>query len=319
MKIIEFKYSQVVALLKEIDPLFVELDNSNIDNNIGFALSSSKNKIESGLYFLTNEYSSEADTIYNSLILVDYVPEKKDTNIYIKVKNPQLAHYKISASIEKKNAPGIHVTAIISPDAQIAASAYIGPFCIVGNCIIEDNVSLLGHITISDNVVIKQNTEIEANSLIGARGMAWIWDEDGTRVMQPQLGGVIIEEDCLLGSDISIVRGSLSENTIVGKGTVMAHGTKIGHGSVIGKYVHLANNVSLAGNAQIGDRVFLGSACVVSPNVFIAEGCIVGAGSVVNKSVHEPHSTIVGVPGKVINKDNFEYKPKGAPKPFKNK
>lgn len=318
MQIVEFKFSTVLALIKEFDFACSVIDPSGIDENSSYILCSSKNKIERGLYYLTDEYKHEAESIYNSLILVNYIPEQKDSNIYIKVSNPQLAHYKVSASIEKKVPAGIHPTAIISPDAQIAATAHIGPYCIIGNCIIEDDVQLLGHITVNDNVLIKKNTVIEANSLIGARGMAWIWDENGVRIMQPQLGGVIIEEDCLLGSDISIVRGSLSEDTIVGKGTVMAHGTKIGHGSKIGKYVHLANNVSLAGNAHIGDRVFLGSACTIAPSVYVAEGCIVGAGSVVTKSVHETHAAIAGVPGKVIKKDNFEYKPKGAPKPFKN-
>lgn len=318
MQVLEFTYSELVKLVQMFDPT-AEVMSTNAEAEKRFALSSTKHKVENGVYYLISDYKQEAESIKNSVILVDYRPEQSDSNTYIKVMNPQLIHYKISATFEKKVVPGIHPTAIIHPKAQISKSAYIGPYCIIGDCIIGENVSLLGHITINDDVVIKQNTVIEANSLIGARGMAWIWDENGERIMQPQLGGVIIEEDCLLGSDISIVRGSLSENTTVGRGTVMAHGTKIGHGSQIGKHVHLANNVSLAGNAQIGDRVFLGSACVVSPNVFIAEGCIVGAGSVVNKSVHEKYATIVGVPGQVIKKDNFEYKPKGAPKPFKSK
>ncbi|HMT27869.1 MAG TPA: DapH/DapD/GlmU-related protein, partial [Bacteroidia bacterium] len=154
---------------------------------------------------------------------------------------------------------------------------------------------------------------------IGARGMAWIWDEDGERVMQPQTGGVIIEEDCILGTGIAIVRGSLSENTIIGKGTVMAHGTKIGHGCVVGQHVHFANNVSLAGNAILGDRVFLGSGCVVSSNVKIGEGCIVGAGAVVHKSIEENYCTVAGVPATIIKRNNFESKPKGAPRPFRSK
>jgi UDP-3-O-[3-hydroxymyristoyl] glucosamine N-acyltransferase len=315
---LEFKlsYSQIISLIKKIDPSFLVLTNCG-DNTKMFALASTKNKIERGLYFLTCEYKKETENIYNSVILVDYFPENKDTNSYIKVFNPQLVHYKLSSTFENKNTPGIHATAIINPRAVISHTAHIGPYCVIGDCIIEENVSLLGHITVNDNVVIKQNTVIEANSLIGARGMAWIWDENGERIIQPQLGGVIIEENCLLGSDISIVRGSLSENTIVGKGSVMAHGTKIGHGCKIGKFVHFANNVSLAGNADIGDRVFLGSACVISSNVKIAEGCIVGAGSVVIKSVEEKYSTIAGVPGKVIKKNNFKEKPNGAPKTFK--
>jgi len=314
---LNFKITEIIDILKKLNYSFEIINESATDYNSVYKLSSVKNKIDKGLYFLTKEYIEIANTIYNSLILVDDAIITNPSNVYIKVENPQLVHYKIALTLEKKNTPGIHKTAIIDKDALIDPTAYIGPYCIIGKSEIGKNVALLGHITVNDNVIIKSNTVIEGNSLIGAKGMAWIWDDDGKRIMQPQLGGVIIEENCILGSDISIVRGSLSENTRIGKGTIIAHGTKIGHGCQIGSEVHMANNVSLAGNAQIGERVFLGSACVVSPNVQIAEGCIVGAGSVVNKSVFEKYVNIAGVPSKIIKKNNYEYKPHGAPKPYK--
>lgn len=284
-----------------------------------FSLASLKNKVEQGLYFLSSSFESELNNISNSLILVDFEPKDYNSNTYIKVENPQLTHYSISNKFEQKPTPSIHETAIINPKAKIHKSAHIGPYCIIGDCEIEENVQLMSHITINDNVLIKKNTIIEANSLIGARGMAWIWNTKGERVMQPQLGGVIIGEECIIGSDISIVRGSLSENTYIGNGTIIAHGTKIGHGCYINNQVHMANNVSLAGNAKIGERAFLGSACTISSNVSIPEGAIVGAGAVVNKSIEIPYSTIVGVPGKVINTQNYINKPNGAPIPFKKK
>ncbi len=82
--------------------------------------------------------------------------------------------------------------------------------------------------------------------------------------------------------------------------------------------MHMANNVSLAGNAHIGTRTFLGSACVISSNVRIAANCIVGAGAVVNKSNDIAFATLVGVPAKILEKDNYLKKSKGVPKPYKN-
>jgi UDP-3-O-[3-hydroxymyristoyl] glucosamine N-acyltransferase len=288
-------------------------------SNGSYSLSSSRNKIDHGLYYFTAASIEEADQISNSILLTDASELWGSNNIIITVKYPQLIHYKLALSKESKINPSIHPTAIINPKAQIAASAHIGPFCIIEECLIGENVSLLGHITVNNNCEIRANSIIESHSVIGARGMAWIWDESGNRVMQPQIGGVIIEEDCILGTGIAIVRGSLNENTIIGKGTVMAHGTKIGHGCIIGKHVHFANNVSIAGNATIGDRVFLGSGCVVSSNVTIGEGCIIGAGAVVHKSIMDTYCTIAGVPAVIIKRNNFESKPKGAPKPYHNK
>jgi UDP-3-O-[3-hydroxymyristoyl] glucosamine N-acyltransferase len=312
-----FKISEIIDILKKFNYNFEILNKETDNNDIYYKLASVKNIIEKGLYYLTEKYMDQSLNIFNSLIITDTDNLTNLSNVYIKVDNPQLVHYKIALTVEEEFVPDIHPTAIIDKEAIIDSSALIGPYCIIRKCIIGEKVKLLGHITINDNVIIKSNTVIEGNSVIGARGMAWIWDENGDRIMQPQLGGVIIEEDCIIGTDITIVRGSLTENTFIGRGTIIAHGTKIGHGCQIGKEVHVANNVSLAGNAQIGERVFLGSGCVVSSNVHIPEGCIVGAGSVVHKSVVESYVSIAGVPGKIVKNNNFENKPSGAPKPFK--
>lgn len=311
----EFKLNEVIQFLNTRKINYTLINNSKSD--LKYKLSSIKEKIQKGLYFLTSDFIKEAESISNSLIFTDSKLILENTNIYIVLDNPQLVHYKLASSIEIECLSFIHETAIIDKEAKIHPTVYIGPYCIVGKATLEKNVQLLHHVTIEDNVIVKSNTIIEGNSTIGARGMAWIWDENGERVMQPQLGGVIIEENCILGTDITIVRGSLNENTLIGKGTIVAHGTKIGHGSVIKENVHFANNVSVAGNAYIENRVFLGSACVISSNVRISEGTIVGAGAVVNKSFNQTNCTLVGVPAKILKTENFASKPNGAPKPFK--
>ena len=314
----KISHSRIIEFLKENDIKFEEITASKFVSEQEYTFASTKKPILEGFYYISKEYLPTAETISKSIILTD---AKKDevqdpNNSYFLVENPQLVHYKLAALFTNQNMTGIHKTAIISKEAKISPTAYIGPFCIIENCEIGHAVQLISNVTLRDNVVIKENTIIEGNSVIGARGMAWIWDTDGKRIIQPQTGGVIIGANCIIGTDISIVRGSLSENTKVGDNTIIAHGTKIGHGSNIGNHVHIANNVSLAGNAQIGDRTFLGSACVVSSNVSIAPNCIVGAGAVVSKSVTIEYATLAGVPAKIIKTENYKDKPKGAPKPF---
>lgn len=312
----DFELSDIFSFLTNLEIVYSVENYHKIPTS--YKLSSIKKKTSKGLYYLPSDYITEAKDIYDSLILTDKINNEKDSNVYVIVSNPQAVHYKLASSVRKDVSSGIHKTAIIDKEAVLHPTCYIGPFCIIGKSEIGENVQLLHHITVEDNVTIKKNTIIEGNSTIGARGMAWIWDENGNRVMQPQLGGVIIDEDCILGTDITIVRGSLNENTLIGKGTIIAHGSKIGHGTVVKEKVHFANNVSIAGNACIEARVFLGSACVISSNVVISEGCIVGAGAVVNKSFNEKNCTLVGVPAKILRTENFEYKPKGAPRPYKD-
>ncbi len=314
----QISYPKIISFLisNEID--FEELKASNIDLEGEFIVASLKNPIDRGLYYVDNNYPSVDENIKHSIIFTNIDKNNiVDTqNTYLFIDNPQLVHYKIAALFANQKKQGVHETAIISKKAIISPSAYIGPFCIIENCVIEENVQLISNVTVRNNVIIKKNTIIEGNSVIGARGMAWIWDTDGSRVIQPQNGGVIIGVNCIIGTDISIVRGSLSENTKIGDGVIIAHGTKIGHGSNIGNDVHIANNVSLAGNANIGDRAFLGSACVVSSNVKVAPNCIVGAGAVVSKSFNQEFLTLAGVPAKIIREKNYKDKPKGTPKPF---
>lgn len=306
----------ILRLIVEFDPsLDLSIYSDSLEQE--FTPASIKKIIEAGLYFIVDGTNQSYQQIRNSVILTNQSIPAVNNNIHLVVSEPQLVHYKLIAFLEELPLAGIHPTAIVSESASVHPTAYIGPYCCVGEAIISENVCLHEHVVIKDFVSIGKGTVIDAGTSIGVRGMAWIWDGDGNRIMQPQLGGVIIGERCTIGSNISIVRGSLSESTVIGDGTVIAHGSMIGHGAQIGQLVHFANNVSIAGNARIGNRVFLGSSCVISSNVAIEEGCIVGAGSVVTKSFIEKNVTIVGVPAQVLKRDNFNSKPNGAPKPVK--
>lgn len=70
------------------------------------------------------------------------------------------------------------------------------------------------------------------------------------------------------------------------------------------------NNVNIGANGgshkapKIGDNVYIGPGAVIFGDIEIADGCYVGANAVVNKSFLEPNSVIVGIPAKVVKKDN---------------
>lgn len=310
----KYTLSRILQALKDASIEFKQVLFEKMED-FEFTFASNKNIINHGIYYLANIDDIKPLTINNSIIISNKYIET--SNHLIVVSNPQLVHYKLSSILAPPPIYEIAVSSKISTNAKIDKLVSIGENCVLGNCIIEKGVIIKHNVIIEDNVIIKENTFIDSNSVIGAGGIAWIWDEDGTRVMQPQSGGVIIEENCILATDITIVKGSLSENTLIGKGTVIAHGTKIGHGAQISNHVHMANNVSIAGNAIVGSRCFLGSASVISSNVIIAPNCIIGAGAVVNKNHLEEYCTLVGVPAIVINKENFIKKPNGAPIPFK--
>ena len=314
----KYLLSSLISRLKELGENceFNFETNKIIDIELEFA--SLKNRIPDGLYYvaeaeLINEFHFEGNCVIISNKFIE------TNHLIITHTNPQLLFYRLASSYEVKKKPVIEKSVIVSGKAKIGTNVSIGHYCVIGNCEIGDNVIIRNNVVIEDNVVIGDNTLVDSNSVIGASGLAWIWDENGNRVLLPQIGGVNVGSNCILATDVTIVKGSLTENTTIGDYTVIAHGTKIGHGCQVGLHVHIANNVSLAGNAVVGDRSFLGSACIIAPSIKLPNNSILGAGAMLNKSFDEPFCTFAGVPAKIIKKENFKEKPSGAPKPyFKN-
>lgn len=313
MKGIDF--ATIIELVKEIDTSAQPILPKNSLEQVQFTPASLKNIIPHGIYYRASS-TDFTGSFEESVILSDRIFETASSAVIV-VTNPQLVHYKLCSFFAPVKTHTIHPTSIIDSQAEIGNNVHIGAYSIIGKCKIGDNTRIMHHVVIEDNVMLKNDVFVDSNSVIGAAGMAWIWDENGKRILQPQLGGVIVEEFVRIATDVTIVRGSLSENTYVGPHTVIAHGSKIGHGAQLHENVHLANNVSLAGNAIIEERVFLGSASVVSPNVRVFRGNIIGAGAVVTKTYDQENVTLAGVPAKIIALNNFEKKPSGAPKPFK--
>jgi UDP-3-O-[3-hydroxymyristoyl] glucosamine N-acyltransferase len=234
----------------------------------------------------------------------------------IVVAHPQRSYYRLMRHFFAAAVPeaSIHETAIVSPQARIGAGCRIGPYCVIGDCDIGPDCDFDSHVVVKDGSVIGARVRIESHSTIGATGVAWVWDEaSGERIVQPQIGAARVGDDCFLGTDVTVVRGSINEVTSLGAGCVVAHGSKIGHGSVVGEGVHMANNVSIAGNCRVGSRAFLGSACVLRPRVSLARGVTVGAGAVVTKDIEEEGVVVSGVPARPMNrKEQYAGVPRAA-------
>lgn len=269
--------------------------------------------IDNGFYFFTGDKHSLG--IKNSLILTS-TDLHDAANLVLKIEDePQRIYYRILNQFFGQTSTGeIATTSVIHPEAKIGKNVQIDDFCIVGRCEIGDNCIIGSHTKIHDNTTISNDVRIESNSVIGTNGVAWVWNEDGTeRIVQPQLGGVMIGSNCFLGANTVIVRGSLNERTKIGKHTLIAPGSRIGHGTNIGDYVHFANNVVTGGNTKIGDYSFVGSAAVFRPRTKVHPRSIVGAGAVVVKNTTGEGYTLVGVPAKQIESKDT---PSGMPKPI---
>lgn len=237
----------------------------------------------------------------------------------IHVDNPQLEFYKISRDYEEDYLGELEFNtkynSYINKNAKISESAKIYPGCVIGDAVIEDDVVIRPNTTIYSKTKIGKGTIIDANSTIGAEGILWIWDDVEGRINLFSGGGVQIGKHCVISSDVTVVRGSNNEMTIIDDYSCIAHGAKIGHGSIVGKFTHLANNVTIGGSVEISDRTFFGSGSTAAPGCKIKAEILVGAGAVVRGDISKP-GVYVGVPANWIKE--ISGKLSGVPK-WKNK
>jgi serine O-acetyltransferase len=103
----------------------------------------------------------------------------------------------------------------------------------------------------------------------------------------------------------------------IGEGFFIDHGmgVVIGETAEIGRNVTLYHGVTLGGTSwqkgkrhpTIEDNVIVGANAAILGPIRIGENSKIGSGSVVNKEV-PPHSTVVGIPGRVVFREGNVYK-----------
>jgi len=101
----------------------------------------------------------------------------------------------------------------------------------------------------------------------------------------------------------------------LGYGLMLDHATGlvIGETTVIGNNVSILQSVTLGGTGKeggdrhpkVGDGVLISAGAKILGNICIGEGAKVGAGSVVLHAV-PPHTTVAGVPAKVVGTPNTD-------------
>ncbi len=102
----------------------------------------------------------------------------------------------------------------------------------------------------------------------------------------------------------------------IGEGFFIDHGmgVVIGETAEIGKNVTMYHGVTLGGTSwkkgkrhpTIEDNVIIGANAAILGPIRVGENSKIGSGSVLNKEV-PPHSTVVGIPGRVVVREGDVY------------
>ncbi len=244
------------------------------------------------LSFLGNaRYIQAAKKTAASAILISRDEPETFPAVVIRVASPSLAFSKIAALYAPEPvsfAPGVHPSAVVSPDAVIGEGASIQPLAVIeaevriGARSVIGAGSYLGHrTTVGDDAMIYPRVVIRERSVIGHRVIvhsgAVIGSDgfgyeikEGRHVKIPQTGNVQIDDDVEIGANATIDRGRfgrtwikrgakidnlvmIAHNVIVGEHSVVVAQAGISGSTTLGKYVTLAGQVGLAGHIEVGD------------------------------------------------------------------
>ncbi len=219
----------------------------------------------------------------------------KGTLLY--AKDPEWAFILLMKYIDAartKHTPGIHPTAVISPNARLGKNVSVGAYTVIEEgvtigdetvifpqCYIGKNVTIGQHgyiypqVVIREDCVLKDYVILQAGAKIGADGFGFTF-HDGRHQKIPQIGNVVLGNDVEIQANTCIDRAKIS-STVIGDNTKIdnlvqvGHNVRVGQSSIfcaqvgiagttdIGSGVVLAGQVGLAGHMKIGDRAQIGA------------------------------------------------------------
>lgn len=187
----------------------------------------------------------------------------------------------------------IHPSAVIAPDARLAAGVEIGPYSVI-----------------ADDVEIGPKTKIGSSCFIdnGARIGAEVKIFHGAVVSgAPQDLKYAGEKTYFYVGDKTVIREfatlhrgtSATGKSTVGKNCLIMAYAHVAHDCRVGDSVIMANSVQLGGHVEIGDWAIIGGATVVHQFSKIGAHAMVGGGFRVTQDV-VPYALVAGYPLKIL-------------------
>jgi len=179
--------------------------------------------------------------------------------------------------------------------SRVAAGAVIGPGCVVGeDCCIGAGSLLVARVTLVARVRLGARVRIHPGAVLGADGFGLAMDA-GRWIKVPQLGGVVIGDDCEIGANTTIDRGAI-EDTVLEEDVRLDNQIQVGHNVRIGAHTAMAGCAAVAGSAKIGRYCLIGGGVGITGHLEICDRVTVTAMSLVTQSIAQPGEYSSGMP-----------------------
>lgn len=207
---------------------------------------------------------------------------------------------------------GIHPSAVIDPAAELGEGVRVGPLAVVmagarigAGSIIGPQAFIGACATLGQGCFIREGVRIGARTTLGARvivqpgavvggdGFSFVTPEEsavertraslgdqGTGESQHwarihSLGAVHIGDDCEIGANACIDRGTVRD-TRIGARTKLDNLVHIGHNVVIGTDCLICGQVGMAGSSTIGNNCVFAGQVGLNDNIFVGDNVIAG-------------------------------------------
>ncbi len=165
----------------------------------------------------------------------------------------------------------IHPTAIVAPDAKLAADVEIGPYSIIGS-----------QVEIGSGCVIGPHAVVNGPTRMGSRNRVFQFASIGDGPQDHSYKGeptrLEIGDDNIFRECVTVNRGTTKDKgvTSIGSHNFFLAYSHVGHDCIVGNHCVFSNSVGLAGHVEVEDWVIFGAYagvhqfCKIGAHAFLA-------------------------------------------------
>ncbi len=197
---------------------------------------------------------------------------------------------------------GIHPTAIVDPNAELASDVTIGPYAVIGPRVrLGPGVELRPHALVTGSTEIGPETVIYSFASVGEIPQDQKYRGESTRLVIGARNTIREHVTIHPGTEVA---GGL---TTIGDDNLIMIGVHVAHDCHIGSHVIMTNEVLLAGHVRVEDHAYLAARSAVLQFLRIGESAMLSAMSGIVMDA-APFLKLHGYPARVIgvNRINLE-------------
>lgn len=174
----------------------------------------------------------------------------------------------------------VHPTAIVDPDARVAAGATIGPYCVIGPEVeIGDACEMAAHVHVSGPIRIGERNRFFPYTVIGI--------EPQDLKFKGERSETIIGAGNTFREFVTVHRGTKGGGALtrIGDECLLQAYSHVAHDCRVGSRVVLGHGVTMAGHVVIEDAAFVGAFSGIHQYCRVGSHAIVGGYSVITRDV----------------------------------